>query len=709
MTARPALPSSPLPLPERALAPQTAIDEFEVERVLAQSSFSIVYRAYDHVLKLHVAIKEYLPDALALRGGETQVMLRDRGHAERFQAGAQAFVGEAQTLARCDHPSLVRVVRILQRHGTYYRVLRYTPGPTLQAWRQEAGSPPAAHSLRSWLDGLLGALEALHEEGCVHGAVTPANVLLLPGDKAVLLDFDAVRGALLSDHAQGMMTAFEPCFTPPEQHEPSAQAAQGPWTDLYALAATLHYAVGGQLPPPAGASAAAPFEPFVALWTRLAEAQPTLGDAPAWLAALDACLLPDPQQRPQTVAELRARLAAADPAPARRGRAPRAGSRRGADAKHAAGTKHAPAAAGGERAAGDAAAAAPSAAATPTAAAASAAAAAAAAASASPAAPDGAAPAPSAAAGPTAAAAAPPAAPHRAGHAAASAQPVSRPPASRAFASSESARASEPPSALPSELPSEPSSTPPSMPPPASRPAAARRAPTSTPQARVIADLDATFAFIARQATADAAAPAAPDPHAAALVDDAATSALGANPLAALLATRRGRIALGVLVVALLAAVIAAAVWLYQDTRGGLRGDGLGAAVPGTTAVAATLATLAPLPADADAAAARGAAARDTAAGSGPGNQADDGRGLEPGGSSHGGNAGRAGGGAAPVSPAARTAPATATTANAGPAARCSALRGSAFDRCLRRQCKLQRNAGHADCAVLAHKGKQPA
>lgn len=245
--------------------------------------------------------------------------------------------------------------------------------------------------------------------------------------------------------------------------------------------------------------------------------------------------------------------------------------------------------------------------------------------------------------------------------------------------------------------------------PPASRPAAARRAPTSTPQARVIADLDATFAFIARQATADAAAPAAPDPHAAALVDDAATSALGANPLAALLATRRGRIALGVLVVALLAAVIAAAVWLYQDTRGGLRSDGLGAAVPGTTAVAATLATLAPLRADADAAAARGAAAGDTAPGSGLGNQADDGRGLEPSGSSHGGNAGRAGGGAAPVSPAARTAPATATTANAGPAARCSASRGSAFDRCLRRQCKLQRNAGHADCAVLAHKGKQPA
>ena len=117
MTARPPLPPSPLRAPERALPPKTRFEEFEIERVLAQSSFAVVYRAYDHALKMHVAIKEYLPDALALRSAETQVVLRARAHAERFEQGLQAFIAEAQTLARCEHPALVRITRLLQRHG----------------------------------------------------------------------------------------------------------------------------------------------------------------------------------------------------------------------------------------------------------------------------------------------------------------------------------------------------------------------------------------------------------------------------------------------------------------------------------------------------------------------------------------------------------------------------------------------------------------
>ncbi|MBN8509719.1 MAG: serine/threonine protein kinase, partial [Burkholderiales bacterium] len=295
---------------ERALPPKTGLEEYEIERVLAQSSFSIVYRAYDHVLKLHVAIKEYLPDALAVRGGETQVVLRNRDHAERFQLGAQAFVGEAQTLARCDHPSLVRVLRIVQRHGTYYRVMRYTPGPTLLAFRRETGVAPGAAALRAWLDGLLGALEALHDEGCVHGAVAPGNVLLLPGDKPVLLDFDAVRGTLISDSTQSMMAALEPSFAPPEQQAPGDDQAQGPWSDLYSLAATLRYAIGGELPPPAGLAPAAPLEALGAFWRRLAAVQPGLGEPPGWLGALDACLSEEPSRRPQTVAALRNLFAA---------------------------------------------------------------------------------------------------------------------------------------------------------------------------------------------------------------------------------------------------------------------------------------------------------------------------------------------------------------------------------------------------------------
>ncbi len=311
MTSRTALPPNPLHAPERALPPKTRLDEFEIEAVLAQSSFAVVYRAYDHVLKLHVAIKEYLPDALALRSAETQVVLRARAHAERFEQGLQAFVAEAQTLARCEHPALQRVSRLLLRHGTAYRVMRYCPGPTLLEHRRELGATPDPASVRGWLDALLGALDTLHEEGGVHGAVAPGNILLLPGNQPLLLDFEAVRSVLISDRTQSMMAALEPCYEPVEQRAPTADITTGPWTDLYALAATLHFCISGQLPsPPMADGQGQRFEPLATVWHRLRQAQPGLGGAPGWLGALDACLREDPQARPQSVAALRALLGA---------------------------------------------------------------------------------------------------------------------------------------------------------------------------------------------------------------------------------------------------------------------------------------------------------------------------------------------------------------------------------------------------------------
>ncbi len=322
MTSRTALPPNPLHAPERALPPKTRLDEFEIEAVLAQSSFAVVYRAYDHVLKLHVAIKEYLPDALALRSAETQVVLRARTHADRFEKGLQAFVAEAQTLARCEHPALQRVSRLLLRHGTAYRVMRYRPGPTLLAHRRELGTTPDMASVRHWFDALLGALDTLHEEGGVHGAVAPGNILLLPDDQPLLLDFEAVRRVLISDRTQSMMAALEPCYEPIEQRAPTADSITGPWTDLYALAATLHFCISGQLPPlPMADGQGQRFEPLTAVWQRLRQAQPGLGDAPAWLRALDACLREDPQARPQSVSALRQLLGAADASAAKPQRA----------------------------------------------------------------------------------------------------------------------------------------------------------------------------------------------------------------------------------------------------------------------------------------------------------------------------------------------------------------------------------------------------
>lgn len=287
--------------PDRALPGGTRIDDYEIEQTLAESGVAIVYRAFDHALGLQVALEEYMPEALALRSADARIVLRTRAQGHAFDEGRQAFVGEAQTLARCDHPALLRVDRVLQRNGTVYRVMRLATGPTLLAHRRAQTRPPDAATLQRWLDDLLGALAALHAEGCVHGAVAPGRILLRDNGHLLLLGFDAVRTKLISGRTQAMMAALEPCFGAPEQRRP-AQAA-GPWTDLYALAATLRFCIDGELPPPAtGLAAAQPAALASAAWQRV---RPGAAADTPWLRAVDACLAEAPQDRPQSVAGLR--------------------------------------------------------------------------------------------------------------------------------------------------------------------------------------------------------------------------------------------------------------------------------------------------------------------------------------------------------------------------------------------------------------------
>lgn len=311
MTPRIAPLLTPDSTPERALPAGTRLVEYEIEGLIAHGSLGLVYRAYDRVLKLHVAIHEYLPDALARRGEESEVVLREPGHAQGFERGRRAFVDEARVLAHCQHPALPRVLRILQHHGTACRVMHCIEGPTLAEHRRSLAGAPDAAALRAWLDRLLGALEELHGQRFVHGAVAPDKILMVPGRGPVLMSSDAVRAALLSGSTRSMMASLEPGWLPIEQREPSPERPSGPWTDLYALAATLHFHIGGQAPAALAEDTPARFEPLGALWQRL-HGGPAV--APASLGALDACLAERPQDRPQSVAELRALLAAQDAA-----------------------------------------------------------------------------------------------------------------------------------------------------------------------------------------------------------------------------------------------------------------------------------------------------------------------------------------------------------------------------------------------------------
>ena len=303
-------------IPADALRGGTRLEDYEIDCVIARSAVSMVYRARDRRDDQLVAIKEFLPIGLALRGAEGQVAARETLHEPTFQRGRQIFLEQARALEACDHASLMRVLRVMECHDTVYKVMPYCQAPTLLDFRQQMAAAPTERVLRSWLDGLMGALAQFHDQGQLHGAVSPGNILMLPGDRPVLLDSDAVHAAILSEHTRSMIASLEPCFAPQEQCDPAPDRPLGPWTDLYALAATLRFSASGQLP---GAFAQrAPGGPVGSGARRHGSAtEPAGADAPAWLASLDACLADAGKDRPQSLAQLKTRLQAGrEPSPA---------------------------------------------------------------------------------------------------------------------------------------------------------------------------------------------------------------------------------------------------------------------------------------------------------------------------------------------------------------------------------------------------------
>lgn len=285
------------------------LHEFELHDVIGVGGFGIVYRAFDHSLEREVAIKEYMPGALAGRSGKQQVSLLSASHSETFALGLTSFVNEARLLARFDHPSLVKVHRFWEDNGTAYMVMPLYRGMTLRRLRQQSDSCPDGAWLARLLEQLLGALEILHREGVYHRDIAPDNVLVSDDAPPVLLDFGAAR-RVISGRNQTLTAILKPSYAPIEQYAESTALRQGPWTDFYALGATLHFLITGKAPMPATARAIGDEQPRLA-----GSGQGGVPDL--LLQVCDWMLAPQPQDRPQNVAELRAAVAGHFPVPQR--------------------------------------------------------------------------------------------------------------------------------------------------------------------------------------------------------------------------------------------------------------------------------------------------------------------------------------------------------------------------------------------------------
>ncbi len=284
-----------------ALPVGTRLREFELTGVIGEGGFSIVYAAMDQRLGREVAIKEYIPASLARRDDGFSVRVRSEQHEESFSAGLAGFMNEARLLAQFKHPALVEVLQFWEQNGTAYMVMPRYHGRTLRQVLRERGPRCDENWLKRTLAPVLDVLELLHERSVFHRDIAPDNILIQRDDRAVLLDLGSAR-EILGDREQCVTVVVKPGYAPLEQYSGEFSLPQGPWTDVYAFGAVLHFAVTGAPPQASISRVMKDSRPLLA-------ETPRAGFSTRFLQGIDAALALQPAERPQSAAELRALLA----------------------------------------------------------------------------------------------------------------------------------------------------------------------------------------------------------------------------------------------------------------------------------------------------------------------------------------------------------------------------------------------------------------
>ena len=276
----------------------TVLDgSYRIERVVGSGGFGITYEAEDINLGTLVAIKEYYPFDFGDRDSTMSVKPKSDRHRQTFDWGRSNFLQEARTLARFEHPSIVRVTRVFEANSTAYMVMRFEQGYSFEAWLGSLGRLPTQAELDSIVAPMLDALQMMHAENFLHRDIAPDNIIVRNDGTPVLLDFGAARRAV-AEMSRTMTGIVKAGYSPHEQYS-SDSRLQGPWSDLYALGGTLYRAVTGHPPEEATLRVDEDHMPPAAQVARKS------GYRPGFLSAIDACLKVRHSERPRSVAQLR--------------------------------------------------------------------------------------------------------------------------------------------------------------------------------------------------------------------------------------------------------------------------------------------------------------------------------------------------------------------------------------------------------------------
>jgi serine/threonine protein kinase len=272
---------------------------YRVDTVLGAGGFGITYVGQDLHLNRAVAIKEYFPADHAQREGHYSVRSLDSGNRQFFALGRTWFLREARTLAKYHHPNIVGVMDHFEENSTAYMILRFEEGQSLSRWLRSLGRPPNQYEVDSFMLPILSALETMHKNNDMHRDVAMDNIILRPTGDPVLIDFGSARQAI-GAHSRSIDAVVKFGYSPPEQYSVDPRL-QGPWSDVYALASTLHLAVTGKLPPDA------PGRQLDDNYERLAESG-LEGYRIGLLEGIDWGLALRPAERPQSISEWRRTL-----------------------------------------------------------------------------------------------------------------------------------------------------------------------------------------------------------------------------------------------------------------------------------------------------------------------------------------------------------------------------------------------------------------
>lgn len=267
---------------------------YELTRVLGKGGFGITYLGIDRHLGRKIAIKELMPDTIVTRVEGNMVAVQSEALASNWAWAKERFMEEARVLASFQHPNIVEVHQLIEANGTVYMVMDYIEGESYEARLRRIGREPDEHSMRLVLEPLLDGLEEVHAAGLLHRDIKPDNILMRRGIQPILLDFGSARKQL---EGTAIMTSLVTHgYSPIEQYQ--VKGKQGPWTDIYALAAVAARGMIGEKPPMSADRITE--DDFVWLSYR------GLKDYnPRFLQAVDWGLRVVPKERPQNIAEWR--------------------------------------------------------------------------------------------------------------------------------------------------------------------------------------------------------------------------------------------------------------------------------------------------------------------------------------------------------------------------------------------------------------------